>query len=694
MKKKTLSVLLSLIVTLSIMISYTGVVMADPMPENSGSSTTEEEGGAGTSPVIDPNNPNQGIDEPDGISWKLKDGNLTISGTGAMPDFKNCSDVPWYSVRDSITSITIEEGITYVGKYAFNDCSNVTNVSFPDSSLKSIGPYAFQGSRFKNINIPDSVTAIGDRAFCNNFLVSITLPKTIETVGNEAFCDSYNLPTIDFSGSSPILGEGVFQHSYIKSVDLSNANINTIPSHAFAYCNSLTEITLPESVTLIRGGAFAECISLEKIYISADPSKLNWEETGEFDSCKKCIVPNEYYDDYVAKFSYLDLTFEKFTRGGSNCGDNLTWILERNGTLTVSGTGAMYDYTQGTQPWAAYNLEIKSIVIENGVTSIGDYAFYDCCELRSVTLSDTITRIGSNAFGEIITGTGVHLYGYNLSLAGDVGVNFWFQIDMYLLDPDNYIKFTVNGKEQIVKVSEATNGTNGAKVFRCGVAAKEMTDTITAQFYRADGTAVGNPYSYTVRDYANYILKSDGYSQKAKDLVKAMLNYGACSQVYFKYKTDSLANAVLSSADRDVAILTSNEIKNFKDVSFRSVVPAKVSLSLKSEIYMKLYFNTADVEGMEFRQYYYPIDVETHGKYTVVTIKDISALWINSAARVDVYKDGVLYDYVEYCPMKYCQLAIDAPSSNVVTDDLKRVVSSLYLYNIAAQEYKQSVNLA
>ena len=94
--------------------------------------------------------------------------------------------------------------------------------------------------------------------------------------------------------------------------------------------------------------------------------------------------------------------------------------------------------------------------------------------------------------------------------------------------------FTVNGKTQKVKVSEASTASNSAyKVFRCGVTAKEMTDTITARFYLADGTAVGSAYTYTIREYANYILTHDSYTQKAKDVVKAMLNYGACSQKYF-----------------------------------------------------------------------------------------------------------------------------------------------------------------
>ena len=240
-----------------------------------------------------------------------------------------------------------------------------------------------------------------------------------------------------------------------------------------------------------------------------------------------------------------------------------------------------------------------------------------------------------------------------MSLSGDVAVNFWLNLDEGYKSSDNYILFTVNGQTQKVTVGKAANGTNGAKIFACGVAAKEMTDTISAQFYLVDGTAVGSPYTYTVRDYADYILTHDSYSKEAKNLVKAMLNYGACSQKYFKYRTDDLAN---------------------------------------SEISLKLYFKDVDMEGMEFKQYFYPITVTKQGGYTIVTIENISALWINSGVRVDVWKDGSYYDYVEYCPERYCKLILNQPTSEVYNVDLKRVVSSLYLYNLAAHEYAAKAN--
>ncbi|MCD7747071.1 MAG: leucine-rich repeat domain-containing protein, partial [Firmicutes bacterium] len=79
------------------------------------------------------------------------------------------------------------------------------------------------------------------------------------------------------------------------------------------------------------------------------------------------------------------------------CGDNLTWTLTSDGTLTITGTGEMEDYYFGA-PWISYGNSITSVVIESGTTSIGEYAFYYYGHLTSVTIPDSVTTIGYSAF--------------------------------------------------------------------------------------------------------------------------------------------------------------------------------------------------------------------------------------------------------------------------------------------------------
>ena len=82
-----------------------------------------------------------------------------------------------------------------------------------------------------------------------------------------------------------------------------------------------------------------------------------------------------------------------------NNGDNLTWTLDSEGVLTISGMGAMKDWNWNGSPWYK-NKDIKSVMIEDGVTSIGYYAFKGCSSLNSITLPNSVTRIGDSAFYE------------------------------------------------------------------------------------------------------------------------------------------------------------------------------------------------------------------------------------------------------------------------------------------------------
>ena len=104
---------------------------------------------------------------------------------------------------------------------------------------------------------------------------------------------------------------------------------------------------------------------------------------------------------------------------GGSCGDNMTWWFDSDtGTLTISGSGEMYNYdnydknsqedyfynaffgyeTIGKSPWNIYEKNIKTVIIEDGVTSLGYYAFYDCREITAMILSESVTDIGRSAF--------------------------------------------------------------------------------------------------------------------------------------------------------------------------------------------------------------------------------------------------------------------------------------------------------
>ncbi|MEI3028784.1 MAG: leucine-rich repeat protein [Ruminococcus sp.] len=312
--------------------------------------------------------------ESDGLTWTLDyDGKLTISGTGAMKDYDyNNNQSPVY-MNSSVKKVVIEDGVTSIGNWAFYKCTSLTTITIPDS-VTSIGDWAFyKCTSLTTITIPDSVTSIGEAAFrgCSS-LTSITIPDSVTSIGDAAFSHCSNLKSITIPDS-----------------------ITSIGKYAFCNCSSLTSITIPNSVTSIGESALAGCVNLTSITI---PKSVTSIGSGVFDGCNNLTV----YLESGSTLTSNDLGVNESKIGSYWVEDNLTWKLDADGTLTISGTGAMkdYDYNNNPSPANQKKGSVKKVVIKDGVTSIGKYAFCNCSNLKSITILDSVTSIGDFAFSD------------------------------------------------------------------------------------------------------------------------------------------------------------------------------------------------------------------------------------------------------------------------------------------------------
>ena len=257
-----------------------------------------------------------------------------------------------------LTSVTISNSITSIGKYAFQYCTGLTSVTI-GNSVTSIGYRAFLDcKRLTSITIPNSVTSIGDWAFFRCYgLTSVTIGNSVTSIGWDAFYDCGHLTSITIPNSVTSIEEGAFSGcSGLTSITIGNS-VTTIGEYAFQSCKRLTSITIPNSVTSIGYRAFSDCSGLTSIVV----------ESGNtiYDSRNNCNAIIETATNTL------------------KLGCNTTTIP--NSVTSIGGS--------------AFNCSgPTSITIPNSVTSIGNEAFSGCSGLTVTILSNELV-IGKDAFG-------------------------------------------------------------------------------------------------------------------------------------------------------------------------------------------------------------------------------------------------------------------------------------------------------
>lgn len=357
----------------------------------------------------------------DNLTWTLSRGVLTVSGTGPMWDFYDELTPGWLVHARKITSIVIEDGVTTVGAVAFQFYTKpgeslVTDVRLPEG-LTSIGEYAFSTcSNLTELDIPDSVISVESGALSecygladeNGFVIfrdelycyagssaRVTIPAYITAISGSAFVNCENLTEV-------ILPSG----------------LNTIRDHAFYKCTNLSSVALPEGLTSIQYDAFEFCRSLERIEL---PESLLFIGSAAFCGCESLTEAAVYNPETVINntafldcgnltlYGFSSSTADTYAQGheipfvplDGECGDGLTWTLIR-GTLRVSGTGPMWDFNDDDPAWIIHSGRITSVVLEEGVKSVGDYAFYflpmGTSLIIDVSLPASLDSIGDYAF--------------------------------------------------------------------------------------------------------------------------------------------------------------------------------------------------------------------------------------------------------------------------------------------------------
>ncbi len=373
-----------------------------------------------------------------------------------VPNGVHVISPPGFTDCDALVEITLPGSLANVGEDTFYKCDNLTTISIAednpvyrtedgvlfDKEMTTLIQYP-TGKQDEQYTIPDGITAIGRRAFIyNHALKAVTVPDSLTTVEEEAFFNCEELSSITLPDGVCSMGEGTFAYCYALTGFQFPEKMQSIPTHTFFKCKSLADLSIREGITEIGEAVFYGCDALSDIHYSGtqqqwEQIKVNsgdnspfWNATAHYHAsapcygvhipgpeatcasgqvCMRCAEVLVEIGDHSYEGGQCTVCGKLSGDTSGKCGEDLTWTMGEDGTLSICGTGDMYDYEKlgydysdkkapTDAPWYLYSPNIRKVEISDGVTSIGDYAFTDCTNLTDITIPDGIKEIGKWSF--------------------------------------------------------------------------------------------------------------------------------------------------------------------------------------------------------------------------------------------------------------------------------------------------------
>ena len=325
-----------------------------------------------------------------------------------IPDSVKKIGAQAFSKCTGLSSIEIPNSITEIPEETFCDCTGLTSVAIPNS-VKKIGTSVFENcTELTAVTIPDSVAEIGWEAFYGcSALASISIPDSVESMGchvlnGTAYYNEKNnwKDGILYCGNHLIRAD---KNTLFGEIEIRDGT-KTIAAMAFADCENLTAVTVPEGILEIGYGTFQYCSKLKSVQL---PDSIKNIEIYAFDHCRE--LADITFPDNVEGIGWCAIGSTAFYWNKSNwengvlyCGKHL---IEANSSVAKN-----YKVKDGTKTIAAaydlmereggfmYNKELESVVIPDSVIFIGPSVFFNCENLKAVTIPESVKYMYSSTF--------------------------------------------------------------------------------------------------------------------------------------------------------------------------------------------------------------------------------------------------------------------------------------------------------
>ncbi len=489
------------------------------------------------------------------LAWLLDQdsGALTISGEGNMVNYTDASQTPWYTYRESITSVEIGNNVTSIGDYTFASCNNLESITTSNNVKKGASSVALRAASLK---LPNSITSIGIYAFSDcTSLKNVILPNSVTSIGNNAFiscegitsltilnptCIIYDsADTLGIAGTTVIYGyKNSTAQDYAEKYGYTFAAIEEpVPDGSLDFSMS---ITVGAEMQVVYTVLASKVSSYESFYLEVSKNVVGGEPVVTTYGLDEGMTEMQVLTNASGKVSGYRATYTGIN--AKEMGDEFTatlYAVAADGTIYYGNpnTKSIKSFLMGKITDTVSPATLKTLAVDMlnyGAAAQLNFS-YDTENLVNADLTEEQKALGTQTAPEAVDSTVITGDGINLTASVTVKSKVELTLTcLYKTEDASNVKFIFKDKDGNVLAELAPTKHIAGKAVQCvydQVGAKQMRELITIEVYDGD-TLVSKTLTWSVESYVAATLARTTTSEILANMVNAMLIYGDSAAAY------------------------------------------------------------------------------------------------------------------------------------------------------------------